>query len=78
MTGGALQPPRSEGKEVLQVPEMGFPAVCGEDRGEDHGEVAVPLQSINICGGAEIHLQLVEELHTEAGACSKEGWDPVW
>lgn len=73
VTERALQSPRSEGKEVLHVPEMGFPAAYGED----HGEVAVLLQSMNICGGAVIHLQLVEEPHTEAGVCPKEGWDPM-
>ncbi|RMC09663.1 hypothetical protein DUI87_13449 [Hirundo rustica rustica] len=39
---------------------------------QDHGEAAVSLQPWEVNGGAEIHLQLVEETHTGAGRCLKE------
>lgn len=30
--------------------------------GADHGEEAVPLQPVEVCGGAEIHQQPVKDL----------------
>ena len=52
-----MQTPRSvkkEGEEMLQVPEQRFP--CSED----HGEAGCPPAVHEVHGGADIHLQLVE------------------
>ena len=64
MGGTALQTPRSvqkEGQEVLQVPELRFPAAPGAA----HGEAAVPLQPLEDCRDSEIPLQPLEKLMLE-------------
>lgn len=65
-----LQTARSvpkEGEEVIHMPEHRFsPAAWGKD----HDEAAVPLQPIEILGGAEFHLQSMEDTRAGAGRCA--------
>lgn len=68
-----LRSVRKEWAKVLQVPEQRSPAALGAD----HGEGAVHLQSMKVHGGAEIHLQHMEEPHIRAGGCPEEAFDTV-
>ena len=65
MRGTTLQTPRSvrkEGEEVLpQHRSRDSPAA----HGEDHGEAAVPLQPMEVHGGADTHLQPWEDPMSE-------------
>ena len=56
-----MQTPRSvkkEGEEVLQVPEQRFPL---QPMVKTMVRQAVPLQPMEVNGGADIHLQPVED-----------------
>ncbi|GAB0188848.1 AN1-type zinc finger protein 5-like [Grus japonensis] len=67
-----LQTPRSvqkEGQEVLQVPEQRFP--CSLVR------QAVPLQPTEVHGGADIHLQPMEDPMLEQVDALEGRYDPM-
>lgn len=52
------------------------PAACGED----HNKAAVPLWPMEVHGGAEIHLQSMEDPMREHEGCPKEdvtSWKPA-
>ncbi|KAJ7400493.1 hypothetical protein BTVI_105044 [Pitangus sulphuratus] len=53
--------------------------VSGEGGGEGGpGTIAkIPLQHMEDCGDADIHLQPMEETHARAGGCPGEGCEPV-
>jgi len=70
-----LQTPRSvkkEGEEVLQAPEQ-IPLQHVE---QTMVSQAVPLQPMEVLGGAEIHLQPKEDPPAGAGGCPKETVTP--
>ena len=71
-----LQTSRSvqkEGQEVLQVPELRFPAACGAE----HGEAAESLQSMEDHRDAEIHPQPVQETSAKTGGFPNEDCEPM-
>lgn len=64
---------RSRGRRCSRCWSWDSPAACGAD----HGETAVPLQPMEVNGGAEIPLQPMEETHAGAGGCLRRGCDPL-
>ena len=73
MREAILQTPRSVGQEGEEVlPEQRFPGACGTEQ----GEAAVPLQPMELHGGAEIHLQPTGNPRLEQGM-PKGGCDPM-
>lgn len=60
-------------EEVSRQQCRDFPAACGEV----DGEVSVPLQPVEVHGGAETHMQPVEDPMPEWVDVPQGGCDPV-